>query len=214
MRLSDISVVLFDMDGTLLDTKEYIFRAFEYTLERHGVQGVSRADLEALQGQSLEECYQLLAPGYEFLPLQASHREFQHDNMDLVKPFPNTLETLRALRRAGMRLGVVSTRAKTAYDSLHQSGIFDLLDAVVTGDDAVAFKPHPEGILKALAAIGAGAEEAMMVGDTHADVMAGRNAETVAVGVTYGFTPRPAMLELAPDYVIDDIREVRSLLGT
>lgn len=207
-----IKAILFDMDGTLLDTREYIYRTFEYVFREYGLAHLSRKDLPALRGMSLEKSYQTLAPGHDVEPLRKAHRAFQQNNMDLVRPFRNTLTTLTKLKTDGVKMAIVSTRAQTALESLKHAGLMDLFDAVITGDDTENFKPHPEGIFKALERVGTAAAEAMMVGDTDVDILAGKNAKTMSVGATYGFTPRDILQTLNPDYLIDDIQEVLELV--
>jgi pyrophosphatase PpaX len=210
--LRTIRAVLFDMDGTLLDTREYIYQSFEHTFQAHGLNHLSRKDLPKLKGMSLEESYRALVPEHNVENLRDTHRAFQRENIDLVRPFPNTLMTLMKLRSAGIKMAIVSTRAKTARESLEHTGLLDWFEVIITGDDTTNFKPHPEGIFKALEKIGAPTTEAMMVGDTDADILAGKNAQTISVGATYGFTPRDVLQTLNPDYLIDDIQEVLELV--
>lgn len=87
-----------------------------------------------------------------------------------------------------------------------------MLQTIVTGDDVTHFKPHPEGLYKALETLKANPEDAIMVGDSNADVLAGKNAKTKTVGVTYAFSSTNVIKQADPDYIYD-IRDLLSVIS-
>ncbi len=204
--------IIFDVDGTLLNTHEYIFQSFEHSFKVHGLVNLSRKDVVPLMGKPLEECYKILAPQQDNVSLCEAHRGFQEENINLVQPFTNTIKALKTFKEAGVKLGAVSTRKQTGLQSLEHSGVVDYLDVIITGDDVEQFKPHPEGVLKALAKLQVSPQAAVMVGDTAVDIEAGKNAGTKTVAVTYGFAPREVLESSNPDMIIDDIAELIDLL--
>jgi len=206
--------ILFDVDGTLLDTREFIFQAFEHAFQSHGLTHLSRQDVHTVTGRPLEECYETLAPDENAQQLCQIHRRFQEENMSLIKPFPNTKDTIVTLQEAGLRLGIISTRKQTTIESLERSGVLNHFDVIVTGDDVQQFKPHPEGVLKALRKLSATPKQAAMVGDTAADIEAGKNAGTATVAAAYGFAPAKELAQTNPDFIIEDIAELISVLTT
>ena len=212
--MQQIKAVLLDVDGTILDTKEFIFLAFEHAFASQGLTHLSRKDLDAVMGRPLEECYQILAPEVDYVLLCDAHREFQVKNMLLVQPFPNTLSTLLTLKEMGMKLATISTRKIQALQSLDAANITNLFDTIITGHDVTNFKPHPEGIHLALERLGVSAKEAVMVGDSDADVLAGKNAGTTTIGATYGLSAPDILKKADPDYLIHDIGEVLSILSS
>lgn len=203
-----IGAVLFDVDGTLLDTNDYIYGAFEHTFKRHGHTVLSRDEMHHLAGRPLEECYRVFTNRTEVTELMGTHHQFQLDNPALAKAYPHTLETLSALKKKDIKLGAITTRAaNTVHDTLASSGIDAYIDYVVTIDDVHISKPDPEGIFLTLNAFGLGSDDAIMVGDTPADIHAGKNAGVRTVGAAYGLYGEH-IVEEEPDFVIDDIKEI------
>ncbi|HSX24801.1 MAG TPA: HAD-IA family hydrolase [Candidatus Andersenbacteria bacterium] len=207
-----IQTIIFDLDGTLLDTKEFIFQAFEHVFKTFNLTNLSRANIDSVMGVPLEEGYEILVPELDRDQLCVVHRAFQTENMSLVQPFKNTIQTLEKLQSVGIKMAVVSTRKKTGMKSLSHVGITQYFDCLITGDDVENFKPDPEGIHKALAYLKSSATSAIMVGDSIVDVQAGKNAKTATAAVTYGLGSRKSLEESQADYILQDISEVFSIL--
>jgi len=206
-----ITTVLLDVDGTLLDTRAFIFAAFEHALGAHGVPLPERDWLTAQIGKSLDEIYASLAEA-AVEALVETHRTFQAENLHLSVAFEGAAGVLKALRDAGMRLGAVTSRSRrTSVLTLEQSGLLPFFDAVVSAEDTERLKPDPEPLRKALEMLGRGPESAAMVGDTPADVEAGKALGMFTVGATYGFFG-PGIAESAPDALIADLRELLAAL--
>lgn len=204
--------VLFDVDGTLLDTTEFIFQAYEHTLRNHGLPSHDRATIASLIGIRLEEIYEQLAPGADVDVLAAEHRTFQANNMHLSRPFPGANETLKMLKSAGLKIAAVTTRSRlTVLETLALAKMTGYIDYTVALEDVAHTKPHPEPVLAALKHLSTQSKEAVMVGDSDVDVLAGKNAGTVTVGVTYGFHGA-RIAETHPDYLINSIEEVIPLV--
>jgi pyrophosphatase PpaX len=210
--LSDIRAVLFDIDGTLLDTFEYIYGAFEHTFDVHGIVRLSREEISQLMGRTLEDVYATMAPGRDAVAFAETHRKFQEQNVDLAKLFPHTKMVLDALKQRGFKLATITTRSnRTSILSLEQNGIAGYFDAVVSLEDVVRHKPDPEPLLKALHAIDLTPADAIMVGDTSADIMAGKNAGTKTVAALYGFGGE-RLHDLQPDYAIADLKDLLAIV--
>lgn len=213
MRLQPpITTVLLDVDGTLLDTREFIFQAFEHSIASHGLEYPGREYMAAQVGLPLEEIYAAiqvdLAPG-----LIEAHRTFQQENQHLAIAFPGAAQALTQLRAFGLGLAAVTSRSRrTSVRSLEITGLFGLFDAVVSAEDAAALKPDPAPLRQAIALLGADSAGAVMVGDTGADIRAGRALGIRTVAATYGFAGQ-AVLDHNPDAVIDDIVELVTTLG-
>jgi len=207
-----INTILFDVDGTLLDTTEYIYQAFEHSLRKHH-KLLKRDHIGTIMGKPLEECYHILTTKDDVSHLAQSHNDFQKENPHLSFAFPNALKTLQFLKEKKYNIAAVTTRRKnTAIETLEVSNILPLLDFVVTVDDVTHPKPNPEPIQKALDFFGVESSAAIMVGDSPDDVQAGKNAGTKTIGVTYGFHGEKIRNE-NPDYIIEAIDEVLRVLN-
>jgi len=208
-----MKAVIFDIDGTLLDTTEYIYQAFENSLKTHGYPLISRADMSHTIGESLEDCYRAFCGAQDVARLIDTHHVFQLEHPYLPFAYNTVKETLHSLKKQGIQIGALTSRsAETVQDTLEDAGIGGYIAHVLTLDDVVHHKPDPEGIYKHLNYFGIAPEQAMMVGDSPVDVLAGKNAGVKTVGVTYGFHGN-RILESDPDYVIDDIGEIVRLVA-
>jgi len=164
-------------------------------------------------GGPLEEVYRTMAPEHDPILLSQSHRNYQSDNLHLVHLFPSTEKVLAKLSRRGLKLAAITTRSlRTSVRSLEMTGIAKYFDIIISAEDVSFHKPHPEPLLKALDVLGAKPEEAIMVGDTRADIMAGKNAGTKTVAALYGFGGE-RLRELGPDYSINELSELLTLVN-
>lgn len=210
--MKEVQAVLLDLDGTLIDSREFIYRAFEHTLSFHGFSVLDRVKMAPYIGRPILGIYQEIAPGCDVETLFDTHAGFQQQNMHLLKPFPDTAEVLGKLRQLGIKLGVVTSRLKNTSEVLTAVGLSGVFDVTITGNDITHQKPHPESITKALDVLGVTPTKAWVVGDADVDILAGKNAGVLkTVGVTYGFGGEN-IRDAKPDYVIDDIKELLDLM--
>ena len=203
--------VLFDIDGTLLDTKELIFQAFYHTLLKCNI-SMTREQAFSFPGMKLAEYYKFFAPDFDTEELSAEHRKFQDKNLHLTKIFPNVSETLDQLFKAGFKKAAVTNRGGgSVTPTLELTNILHYFSAIVTVDDVVNPKPHPEPIVKALALLNVKPHRAIMIGDTEVDIIAGREAGVQTIGVSYGFHGR-RIAESKPDFIVRDIKDILSII--
>lgn len=207
----DTRTLLFDIDGTLLDTQEFILQATEYTLTQFGFPVPPRTILTKNVGKPFPEYYQVLTEQTDVSDLITTHRNFQLEHLNLSAPFPNTIETLTALKSRGYRCATVSTRAKiTTLETLELANIKEFFDVCISGDDAPTHKPNPAPLFLALEQLSASPAQAVMIGDSHLDVQAGKNAGTKTIRVSYGFHT-DYIDDPKPDAVIHNIHELLTL---
>lgn len=208
-----IKTIVFDIDGTLLDTTEFIYQSFEHTLKTHDLPSLTRDEIHSHMGHALPDMYVSIAPSHSnHADLVETHRSFQEQNLHLSTPFLHTLETLMALKEKGIKLSAVTNRSKrTSVSTLKNAGLDHLFEMVVSAEDVTVAKPHPEGLLRVLKHMQVKPDEALMVGDTLADVEAGRAAGVKTVGTTQGLG-KDAIIDHKPDYIIRDISEVLNLI--
>lgn len=206
--------VLFDLDGTLLNTNELIFRSFEYVWEKQGRENIAREMMVPYMGAKLYDMFRELTGGDDaaIQEMIRLYREFNWENHDeLVDMFPGVKETLHELREAGIRMGIVTTKIRKTTDmGLKLCGIDGYFDAIVTLDDVTHAKPHPEPVLQALKQLGAEPASAMMVGDSPADILAARAAGVRSIAVGWSLK---SLREYAPDVSIKHMHELLDVAG-
>lgn len=207
-----IKAVLFDLDGTLLDTSDFIFSAFEHTLAHHDQEVLDRETMGKMMGRALSECYEEFAPGIDPEELMERHRIFQSGNKHLVKPFPHTIKLLKKLKKEDHKIAIVTSRVGSAQESMDDTGISKYIDVLIDSTSTKQHKPHPEPVMKALEKLTVKPEAAVMVGDGDADVHSGKAAGVITIGVTYGMVPLEILKTSKPDYLVDSLEEVETVI--
>lgn len=196
-----IKAILFDFDGTLLDSVPDILTAAEHAASVIGVP-FGRNQMRGLIGLPLADEGRILA-GERGEEWQAAYRSVYTSLTPHL--FPGTIEMLETLRRRGLKLAVVtSKRRRSALRQLEDSGIDGLFDVVVTCEDVEQPKPHPECVIAALHALGVEAQEAVFVGDSLFDADAAIGAGVMMVGVSWGAETREKLEDVCDGGVFDD----------
>lgn len=209
-----ITTVLFDLDGTIVDTNELIVRSFLHTLEGETERPFVREDIIPHMGFALTEQLRFFT-GKELVDeLAVKYRTFNQSKHDeLVTEFPNVREVLAELAQRGIRMGVVTNKIrKTTLMGLRLSGIESYMETIVTADDVKRGKPDPEAVLKALEQLGIAPEEALMVGDSKYDIIAGRDAGVKTVGVSWSLKGEEHLRSFDPDYIIHDMKDLLEIV--
>ncbi len=208
-----IKAVIFDLDGTLLDPKEFIFQAYEHTFATHGLKVVGREQLRPHIGRGLKIIYREFVPDFDYDSLITTHANFQARSLHLIKIFPKVLETVKKLKDKGLKLAIVTSRMKNTETSLKVAGLDPkLFDAIITADDIQNLKPNPEGTLLALKKLKVKASEAILVGDAIVDIEMGKNAGVKTVAITWGFGGEDISIS-KPDYLIKKIEELEKIIS-
>ncbi|MFB9758575.1 pyrophosphatase PpaX [Ectobacillus funiculus] len=208
-----INTVLFDLDGTLINTNELIIASFLHTLDTYYPDTYKREDVLAFIGPSLRETFSSMDLERTEEMIQA-YREFNHAHHDeLVQEYETVYETVEQLAKQGYKLGIVTTKArKTVEMGLDLTKLHQFFDVIVTIDDVEHVKPHPEPIEKALRLLDANPATTLMVGDNHHDVLGGKNAGTKTAGVAWTIKGRDYLAAYKPDYMLEKMSDLLTIL--
>ena len=206
--------VLFDLDGTLINTSDLIFRSFEYALDTVLHTQMPREDLLWTFGRPLSMIMDTLG-GEKADELLAAFREYSIAHETDIFLFPHVTETLEALRAKGIKTAIVTSRiyVSTMRDMEILNLNPNLFDAIITPESTVEHKPHPAPALKALELLGVTPEDAIMIGDSVHDLKCGRDAGCKTAFVTYSMQPHEELKACNPDYSVDALSELTSLLA-
>jgi HAD superfamily hydrolase (TIGR01549 family) len=213
--MNKITAAVFDVDGMLLDTREFIFQAYESTLQKYGHDVPDRQTMSKQIGRSLQDCYVAFAPNGDITALCKDHDAFQNtpEKIGLITAYPGVHEMLQTLKDKGIKLAVFSSRKLTLVSSLQQAGIADFFEVIVQGDEVTHHKPHPEGLFKALAGLEVKPANAAMIGDAAVDILAGKAAKVAkTIGITHGFGTSEELEGAKPDHIVASAAEVTPLL--
>jgi pyrophosphatase PpaX len=211
--MSQFRAVIFDVDGTLLDTREFILQAFEHALQSHNHTPRTRAEIAALIGKGLHETYEILAPEGNSSQLALTHGSFQAKNLQLITAYTTLTEMLDTLKQRDLLLGAWSSRTENLEDSLRLTGIIDYFDVIIDGDQVQHFKPDPEGFYMALEKLAVTPEEAVMVGDAVHDINAGKAAGVgMTIAVTHGFGTKESLVDAGPTHIVHQVSDIPELI--
>lgn len=198
-------VVVFDLDGTLVDSLPDIIASFRAAFERHGWEPPVEASVRRLIGQPLETMARAFRSDEgEVQAVCDAYREIYPQRFtERTRPYPGVREVLASLRARGWLLAVATTKRSWMAERLVEAVGLDAAIDHVQGTDGFPHKPAPDVIHRALRALGA--PGAWMVGDTVHDLQAGRAAGLRTFGVTWGTHPRERLAEAEPDALEDDL---------
>ena len=207
-----ITTILCDLDGTLVDSQWDIAMAFQEAWQTVVGSTPPRATAIARHiGRPLADMLRELA-GPSSLPLlntflSAYRQSYARQEAGLTQPYPGVITTLQLL--STFTLGIVTTKEpEQAELVLRRLALAPFFRYIQGGTPGLRLKPAPDTVLAALAALQCPPSQALMVGDTPADILAGKAAGTTTCAVTYGFGRRDELLQCAPDYVIDRFDEL------
>lgn len=211
---NNINTLLFDLDGTLIDTNELIISTYLHTLEKYFPGKYTREDVLPFLGPTLHEVFGEMDPDrVEEMVLE--YRTYNLANHDaLVKEFVGVMETIETLKKKGYKLAIVTTkREDVAFKGLRLMKLDSYFDVMIAYDHVKKVKPDPEPIYLALEKLGSKPEEALMVGDNFHDVLAGKNAGTKTAGVAWSIKGREYLAKYEPDFMLENMTDLLSILG-
>jgi phosphoglycolate phosphatase len=212
--MSSLKAIIFDLDGTLVDSARDLRDAVNILLAEEGLRQISLEEVKSMIGDGAARLVErgVSATGGDLSRLPALVPRFlqiyEANASRYTEAYPGVVETLSSLRELGLPLAVVTNKPYAAtIDILEVLGLRTYFDAVVGGDTLPERKPHPAPILAALEHLGVAPEAALMVGDNYHDVQAARAAGVRAFAVTYGYSHKPHA-ELGADRLIDAMSEL------
>jgi pyrophosphatase PpaX len=209
-----ITTILFDLDGTLIDTNELIISTYLHTLEKYYPGTYQREDVLPFMGPTLHDSFSSIDPDRveEMILEYRAYNLANHD--ELVTEFAGVKETVQTLMAKGYKLGIVTTKLHdTVLKGLRLMELEAYFEVIVALDHVEKAKPDPEPIFKALEQLEATPAEAIMVGDNYHDILAGKNAGTKTAGVAWSIKGRDYLAKFEPDYMLENMTDLLTILG-
>ncbi|MDY0340256.1 MAG: HAD-IA family hydrolase [Coriobacteriia bacterium] len=211
-----IDAILFDLDGTVIDTIPHILASFRHATA--DVLGESLPDDELMHhvGIPLETQMRYFTTDEDTVDrLLASYREFNHRSHDeAIRLYPNTMSTLQVIHGADVPMGIVTSKGRImAERAITLFGLGQYFGAIITADDTPTHKPDPLPVVMGAEALGILPSRCVYVGDSPMDIEAGNGAGAYTIAATWGVASSERLEAVSPDAVIDDIAELPSLLG-
>lgn len=216
--------MLYDLDGTLLDTATDITLALNRAIAEYGWSSVAQGNVLHMIGRGAQILVQRAALAQQRTLDEATcnsvverffhyYGALEHSNESAAQPYPGVMDTLQRLHEAGLRSAVVTNKQRRfAVDLLQRLGPGRWIDLIVGGDSCERRKPDPQPLLFACESLGLQPAQVLMIGDSINDVQAARAAGIAVICVTYGYNEGQDPRTLACDAWIDSLAELPPLL--
>ena len=206
--------ILFDLDGTIIDSIELIMESYRHTMRCH--RGECPPDEVFLAGIGTPlrvQFAQFTSDPDELQAMIATYREWNLSNHDrMVIAYPGAVEAVRKLKDAGARLALVTSKNLGGVQKgLRLVGLEDAFESFVTADRIQESKPDPRPVWTALEDLGASAREALFVGDSPHDIAAGRKAGVKTAACLWGPFTRERLAEEQPDFWLSSFADLLAL---
>lgn len=211
------NTVIFDLDGTLLDTLWDLTDATNYALKECGYPERSYDEIRRFVGNGVEMLIRRAVPQdtsedriQEVLAIFKIF--YMHNSKNSTKPYDGIIELLESLKKKGFKIGVVSNKFDKAVKKLCNDYFFGLID-IATGESCnVPKKPSPIGVLKTIEELGATPDKSVMIGDSETDIQTAKNAGIVSIGVLWGFRDEKTLVEAGADELVDSPERLEMIL--
>jgi len=204
--------VIFDCDGTLVDSQHSIVAAMHKAYAAHGLEAPARTQLLSIVGLSLHEAFHVLGDGQSDYPIESLVAGYKAAFFALRKSgthcdplFPGARDVIAALsRRSDVLLGIATGKSRRGLEAvLNLHGLRDQFHIIKTADDAPS-KPHPAMVIDAMNEAGVTSGDTTVVGDTVFDMKMARDAGALGIGVAWGYHQPSALLQAGAAMVLDD----------
>lgn len=209
--------VLFDMDGTLLDTLEDLCDSTNHALAQMGYPLRGIEEIRRFIGNGAEKQIRRAVPEGtsegKIMETLAAFRAYYQDHCQIkTKVYDGLLDVLSELKEKGVKMAVVSNKPDAAVKKLSREYFGDRLDYAIGPSDGVRCKPYPDMAEEALKALGVEKKDAVFVGDSEVDVQTGLNAGLNVIAVSWGFRSREVVIEAGAKMIADDASELEKLI--
>ena len=213
-------LLLFDLDGTLLDTLDDLHAAVCYALKRQGLPTRTRAQVRDYIGNGIVMLMKRAVgedalPAVDMAQVMADFKEYYGAHcQDKTAPYDGILELLAALKAQGKKIAVVSNKADFAVKKLCEGYFSGLVDVAIGENEAggVKKKPAPDTVFAAVIALGGALENAVYIGDSEVDIQTARNAGIACISVSWGMKDREFLLKNGAKIIVDAPEKLLGIL--
>lgn len=211
-----VKAIVFDLDGTLLDTLDDLWLSVNYTMDKFGFPHRGRREVRGFLGSGVRVLVEKSLPEDkkdmtdECLSVFKAYYDVHKD--DNTRPYDGVIDMLKAVRAAGLKSAIVSNKYDAAVQQLKNVTFNGLVNFAVGEGNGIKTKPAPDGVLLALKNLGVSKDEAVYVGDSEVDLKTAENSGLKCVAVTWGFRDRDFLIECGAKNVIDATCELLPLI--
>jgi len=210
-----LPAILFDLDGTLIDTIELILSSARHAFEEWPVRPTDEEWVRGIGTPLVQQLRAYAANDDEVALLLARYRRYQNEHHDrLTRCYDDVPDVIAALADRGHQMAVVTSKASPiAHQSLAFVGLDHFFPVVVGYDDTARHKPDPEPVRVALSRLGVSPDDAVFVGDSPHDILAGNAADVITIAALWGPFDRETLADARPDHFIECMAELPGVLN-
>ena len=207
----DKDTIIFDLDGTLLNTLEDLHACFNYAIELCGYPKRSLSEIRNFVGNGIKKAIERALPKgtseEEIDKVIIIFKKYYQEHMtEYTKPYNGIIELLEELKEKGYKIGVVSNKYDKAVKALCKDYFGDLVQTAIGESKEIEKKPNPNGVLKAIKEVNSTVERTIYVGDSEVDIQTAKNANIPCISVLWGFKDKE-FLEANGGYIFAKVPE-------
>lgn len=208
-----IKGIIFDFDGTLMDSERLIKESFKYAFKEVLNKSITETEIQSCWGWTLFNAMNYYCPEKKD-ELVIAYRKFNKKmHNKLMTPYPMVLETLKYLHSRNIKMAIATSKASDlTKNALEEFGMSHYIADVIGRDECKNHKPHPEVIIKAANVLKVSLSECLMVGDTALDINAASNANVRSVLVKWSLLYPELLRECKPDYIINNMYDLTKFI--
>lgn len=212
-----INTVIFDLDGTLLNTLEDLADSTNYALTELGLPSRSLEEVRHFVGNGVELLIKRAVEGAlekkEEERCLAIFKQHYNENMNhKTQPYAGIKELVKSLLTKGYHIAIVSNKFDSAVKELNDIYFEGMFPVAIGASQKIAKKPAPDSVFEALEQLGVSGENAIYVGDSDVDAMTAKNSGLVFVGVTWGFRDEEILKDMGAEYIIHNPKQLFEIL--
>jgi len=216
--MKEYDTVIFDLDGTLLNTLEDLTDSVNFALTLYGFPCRKISEVRSFVGNGVARLMELSMPyglnNPQYEKCLADFRNHYAANMqNKTNAYKGIMELLEQLSKEDYKIAIVSNKFDKAVKGLNQVYFREYIKVAIGESENVAKKPAPDAVFKALEELGSTADKAVYVGDSEVDVKTAENSGLLCVGVTWGFRDREVLEQKGADYIIDRPQELLKIIA-
>lgn len=212
-----IKAIIFDLDGTLLDTLHDLTDSVNHVLTNHNMKNRTVDEIRSFIGNGVPTLIARSVPaGTEENTIAECVREmaeYYKDHADIkTKPYDGIAELLEALNKQGIKTAVVTNKVENAAVILCNNKFGNIFDCVIGDNGKDRLKPYPDNVFRALDILGFPREEVLYAGDSDVDMITAENAGLRSIGVTWGFRDEAVLRKNGADFIVHYPTEILKIL--
>ena len=215
--MKNINTVIFDIDGTVMNTLEDLTVSVNYVMEKFGFPVHSSSEYRLYFGNGIRHALELAVPEGtpeevidEMLPVFKEHYEVHC--LDKTGPYKGILELMQSLKERGYKMAIVSNKIDSAVKELNERFFSKYVQVAIGEKDGIRRKPAPDTVIQALKELGSTQEDAVYVGDSEVDFHTAQNSELPCISVLWGFRDKDILIDIGATVFADKPSDVLEIL--